>query len=220
MTANQIFELDSSYRPSVEGASANPRIRSVILDIRARYGAMRILGIGHGAQPLCHDLHHAGYIVARMEASESGATHPDGLTPADQSYPPVIDSDPSPIKAANFDMAVSIESSKSGSKPSTLVKLAARNLQSNGVFILSMPYSSHIKNLLITVRERWNLPLFAAWDGGYIQRWSKQCLTALLKSQGFTVVEFIGVRGSSLQWEALILVARKTGLLEPMDDNP
>lgn len=219
MTANQRVERDSSYRPSVEGASANPRIRSVILDIRARYGVMRILGIGRNAQPLCYDLHQAGYTVAGVETSESGATHPAELAPVDQSYPPIIDSDRSPMKAANFDMAICIESSESSSKPSTLVKLAARNLQINGVFILSMPYSSHIKNLLITVRERWNLPLSASWDGGYIQRWSKKCLSALLKSQGFTIVEFIGVRGSSLQWDALILVARKVGLPESMGDN-
>ncbi|CDH44103.1 hypothetical protein BN874_1510001 [Candidatus Contendobacter odensis Run_B_J11] len=47
----------------------------------------------------------------------------------------------------------------------------------------------------------------------------KKCLTALLKSHGFTVVEFIGVRDSSLQWEALILVARKTGLSEPVGNK-
>ncbi|MBK8535524.1 MAG: methyltransferase domain-containing protein [Candidatus Competibacteraceae bacterium] len=222
MTANQRVEPDSLYQPGLKDTGANPRIRSVVLDIRARYGAMRILGIGHGAWSLCRDLYHAGYAgytVASIEASDSGAAHSAGLAPADHSYPPVTGADPSLMKAAGFDMAISIESSGSGSNPSTLVKLAASNLQPNGVFILSMPYSSHIKSLLITVRERWKLPLSASWDGGYVQRWSKKCLTALLKSHGFTVVEFIGVRDFSLQWEALILVARKTGLSEPVGNK-
>lgn len=214
MTANQKIELDSSYQPSAAGETdANPRIRSVVLDICARYGATRILGIGRGAQTLHHDLHHAGYTVASMEVIESGDAHPIGLAPVDQSCPPVIAPDSSPMKAASFDMAISIDPSDSCFKPSTLVKLAAINLQINGVLILSMPYGNYMKNLLITVRERLSLPLSASWDGGYIQRWSQKNLTVLLKSQGFTIVELIGVRGPSLQWNALILVARKTGLV-------
>jgi hypothetical protein len=219
MTANQKAELDSSYQSKVEKADANPHIRSVALDIRARYGAMRILGIGRNAQTLCHDFHHAGYTIASIETSENNTANPLRLAPVVHFYSQAIDSAPSPMKTASFDMAISIESSEPGFKPSTLVKIAANNLQLGGIFILSIPYSSDIKNLLIALCERWNLPFSSGWNDNYMQRWSKKCLTGLLKSQGFTVVELIGVRGSSLQWDALILVARKTGLPEPASDH-
>ncbi|MDG4555216.1 MAG: hypothetical protein P9E24_13375 [Candidatus Competibacter sp.] len=209
MNASQVFEPDSSYQPNMELFDLNPHIRSVVLHIRAHHGAMRILGIGRGALSLCHDLRHAGYAVASMEPEESGATGPAGLHPAAPAYPPLIDPHTGPNETAAFEMAISIESSAPFSRPSALVKLAATKLRHGGILVLSMPYGGYLRNLLITAREWWNLPRFAVWDGGHMQRWSRKCLTTLLKSNGFTVVELIGVRNRCSHWEALILVARK-----------
>ena len=138
-----------------------------------------------------------------------GAPNRPAFPPGVRSSPPLVGPNSDSIKAAPFDMAVSIESGEPFSRPSALVKLAAVNLQQGGILVLSMPYGGYLRNLLITVREWWNLPRFAVWDGGHMQRWSRKCLTMLLKSHGFTVMEFIGVRNRCAQWEALILVARK-----------
>jgi hypothetical protein len=209
MVASQTIKSNFLYQCSAEKATdMNPRIRSVVMDIRARYGAMRILGIGHNAQLLCHDLYHAGYSVAGMEPDESATAQPAPSAPINRSFRRLIDS--SPIKDAPFDMAISIEFGDSPAMPSILIQLAAMKLQYGGVFILSIPYGGYLKNLLTTMREWLTPPYFIPWDGGYIQRWSKKCLTTLLEAYGFTVIEIIGVRGSSLEWESLILVARKT----------
>jgi 2-polyprenyl-3-methyl-5-hydroxy-6-metoxy-1,4-benzoquinol methylase len=218
MVASQMIESNFLCQCSVkEATNVNPRIRSVIMDIRARYGALRILGIGHGAQLLCHDLHHAGYSVAGLHPEESATGRQEKSTPINHSGRRLID--PSPIKDAPFDMAVSIELGEPSLMPSILIQLAATKVQYGGVFILSIPYSGYLKNLLITMREWLNPPYFIPWDGGYIQRWSKKCLTTLLEAYGFTVVEIIGVRGSSLEWESLILVARKTGVSKSVSDK-
>ncbi len=66
MVAHQVITTDSAYQHDAEEVSLNPRIRSVILHLRARYGVVRILGIGRGAQPLCHDLRHSCYQVVVM----------------------------------------------------------------------------------------------------------------------------------------------------------
>jgi len=207
----------SNQDKAAEAGSVNPRIRSIVLDIRARYGALRILGIGHDAQLLCHDLHHAGYSVASLYPEESATGRQEKSAPINRSCRRLID--PSPIKDAPFDMAVSIEFSEPSSMPSVLIQLAAMKLQYGGVFILSIPYSGYLKNLLLTMREWLTPPYFTPWDRGYIQRWSQKCLTTLLEGYGFTVVEIIGVRGSSLEWESLILVARKTGLKKSVSDQ-
>ena len=209
MNASQAIEPVPSHQFGAEPFSLNPRIRSVVLHIIAHHGAMRILGIGCGTLPLCHDLHHAGYTVASTEPEEGGAANTAAFPPAVRSYPPLVGPHSDSIKAAPFDMAVSIESGEPFSRPSALVKLAAVNLQQGGILVLSMPYGGYLRNLLITVREWWNLPRFAIWDGGHMQRWSRKCLTMLMQSHGFTVMEFIGVRNHCLRWEALILVARK-----------
>lgn len=211
MTINPPVEPGFFYQYKTgEAANVNPRIRSVIMDIRARYGAMRILGIGYSAQLLCHDLYDAGYSAVGLDLEENAATHQIPSTPVNRPSRRLIDS--SPVKDAPFDMAVSIELGESSFMPSVLIKLAAMKVQYGGIFILSIPYGGYLKNLLLTMSDWLTPPYFIPWDGGYIQRWSKKCLTTLLESYGFNVVEIIGVRGSSLEWESLILVARKTGL--------
>lgn len=208
MVTHQVIATDSAYQRDAEEVSLNPRIRSVILHLRARYGAVRILGIGRGAQPLCHDLRHSGYQVAVMEPGENGE--------AGRFCPPFPEI--GSVAGAAFDMAISIESDASPNTPAALVAMAANHLAPDGVFILSIPYGGYLKNLLITLYEGWQLPFFAAWDNNYLQRWSRKSLTTQLESQGFTVVEFIGVRGTSLQWESLIILAKKTG--QPTRANP
>ena len=208
MGARQVIAADSPYRRDVEEASLNPRILSVVLHLRARYGAVRILGIGRGVQPLCHDLRHSGYQVATIEPGENSE--------AGRCCPPFLEA--GSIDGAVFDMAISIESDTSPNIPAALVAIAANHLAPNGVFVLSVPYGGYLKNLLISLYEGWQLPFFAASDSNYLQRWSRKSLTTLLESQGFSVVEFIGVRGASLQWESLILLAKKTG--QPTRTNP
>lgn len=207
MVAQQVITADSPYRRDAEEAVLSPRIRSVILHLRARYGAVRILGIGRSAQPLCHDLHHSGYQVAVIEPGENGE--------ASRFYPPFLEI--GSVAGAAFDMAISIESNASPNTPAALVAMAANHLSPDGVFILSIPYGGYLKNLLITLYKRWQLPFFAEWNNNYLQYWSRKSLTNLLESKGFTVVEFIGVRGASMQWESLILLAKKAGQLTKMN---
>lgn len=211
MIANQMIESDFSYQHHMEKPGLNPRIRSIVLDIRARHGALRILGIGRGAQPLCHHLRHAGYTVVFMESGESSESQNlSGITQIDGYSTSFID--PSPIREAPFDMAVSVESDRPSSKPSALIKVAAAKLEQGGIFILSMPYGGCLSSLVLNLLYKWwKHPHFRASGSDHIQCWCKKCLTATLKSYGFAIVEFIGVRGPSLQWETLILVARKTG---------
>lgn len=210
MRASQVIESDSSCRLATQPPCLNPRIRSVLLHIRAQYGATRILGIGRGALPLCHDLREAGYTVASTEIEEGGTANPTEFKSRIRFYPPLVDFRPGPIESTAFEMAVSIESNESFSKPSALVKLATAKLQNGGIFVLSVPYGGCLKNLLIAAREWWNLPRSVVWDGGPRRRWSKKYLNALMKSKGFTTLEFIGVRNRCSRWEALILVAKKT----------
>jgi hypothetical protein len=61
------------------------------MDIRARYGALRILGIGHDAQLLCHDLHHAGYSVAGLYPEESATGRQEKSAPINRSGRRLID---------------------------------------------------------------------------------------------------------------------------------
>ena len=215
MNTRRISELDYLYASDAEAASLNPRVRSVLLDIRARYDAQRILGLGHSTQTLCRDLHGAGFTVASLETIAASNNESAEVAPVHQFN--TADRHQRPVEG--FDMAISIESKQSCVSLCQPVKLAAAHLRPDGVFILSTPYSSQMKNMLITLREQWSLPISAVADCGQMQCWSIKCMTVLLKYQGFKVMELIGVRDSSLEWDSLVLVARRTGLANAVSDH-
>jgi hypothetical protein len=177
--------------------------------MRARHGAQRILGIGRGAEPLCHHFRHAGYSAVLVNPDD---IHESSAAESTLMSSPLSFIDPSPVKGAPFDMAISIESHEAFIRPSTAVSTAAAKLDQGGIYIVSIPYGgSCLRGLLSVMSRWWRCRPFGGVGRNHFQCWSRQYLTMILKSHGFAVVEFIGVRGASLQWEALILVAKKTG---------
>jgi hypothetical protein len=209
MIIDQVIESAFPFKPPMHQPHLNPRIRSVVLDIRARHGAQRILGIGRNAESLCHHFRHAGYSVALVNPDDGHETSIAQSTSMGNALSLI---DPSPVKGAPFDMAVSIESHETFVRPATAVGIAAAKLDKGGVYIVSIPYGGSCLRSLFGVMGRWwRRRQFRGSDSNQFQCWSRQYLTVILKSHGFTVMEFVGVRNSSLQWEALILVAKKTG---------
>jgi hypothetical protein len=210
MLASKAMKSDYPYLHSAKGIGANSRIRSVALDICMRYGAAGVLGIGQGALPLCLDLHSAGYTVAVMNPNENSTANPGELTPAYRFHSPIIEFGRDQTKTVNFNMAIIIESGKPFLNLSTLIEFATSRLQSGSVILLSIPYHSYLKNLLITMSQWWNLFYPAARLDNPMQYWSRKNLKTLLELNGLSIIEHIGVRSPSLQWEALIIVARKS----------
>jgi 2-polyprenyl-6-hydroxyphenyl methylase/3-demethylubiquinone-9 3-methyltransferase len=207
MVASQVMEPEFPLQHPVSKRDVNSRIRSVVLDIRARHGAMRILGIGRGAQPMCHHFRDAGYSVGFMEFDNNSSSHSAESTAMDNHDSPFID--PSPVLGMPFEMAISIESERLFSEPSSLVNTAAMKLEEGGILVVSIPYSGYLKNLMSSFQDWWKFAFSWAWNSSYLQQWSKKCLVMLLESHGFKVIEYIGVRGPSLEWEVLMLVAKK-----------
>jgi hypothetical protein len=185
------------YKKTEDESHLNLSLQSILLNKRTCYEVLQILSIGRGAKTLGHDLRQAGYMAVDTEYGDSNFTGSSDLSP------------PNSIQDIGFDMAISAESSRPFSEPSLLIKHAAKKLRPDGIFILPMPYHGGLNNWLISLREWWNPDCFTVWDGGYVDCWSKKRLTALLASHGFMLIETIHVRGLSLQWEAMILVARK-----------
>lgn len=187
----------------------NPRLQSVVLDIRARHGAQRILGIGRGAQSLCHHLRAAGYSVGFVEPDNSLAAYAAETAAVNEYCSSLID--PSPIPGMPFEMAIRIETDQWFSEPSSVVEIAAAKLKEGGILVMSMPYSGYLKTMMATLQGGWKSAFSWARDSHGIKHWSRRRLIVLLESRGFKVIEYIGVRNSSLQWETLILVVRKAG---------
>lgn len=65
-----------------------------------------------------------------------------------------------------------------------------------------------MKNLVLSVMDKWDKHADPLWDGGHIKLWSKKTLSQLLTEQGFTVTDFVGCGRLPYLWKSMIIKAK------------
>jgi 2-polyprenyl-6-hydroxyphenyl methylase/3-demethylubiquinone-9 3-methyltransferase len=70
---------------------------------------------------------------------------------------------------------------------------------------LTTPYHGYLKNLALSLADRWDRHHTALWDGGHIKFWSRRSLAILMKQEGFAVEHFWGCGGLPLLWKSMML---------------
>ena len=108
-----------------------------------------------------------------------------------------------------FDIVVSTEVVEHIYSPHRFVQFAHEVLVPCGYFIISTPYHGYLKNLVLSLLNKWDAHHTALWNGGHIKFWSRKTLFVLLEDEGFDVLEFHGVGRVPYLWKSMILVARK-----------
>lgn len=123
-----------------------------------------------------------------------------------------VQDDPAPILASQpdkFDVVVSTEVIEHLYTPALLPRFAARVLKPGGALIVSTPYHGYLKNLALSLADKWDDHHTPFWDGGHIKFWSRRTLSELLRREGFEVQAFHGVGRLPFLWKSMILVARR-----------
>lgn len=75
--------------------------------------------------------------------------------------------------------------------------------------VITTPYHGYLKNLALSLLDKWDVHHTPLWHGGHIKFWSRATLTELLDRHGFDVVGFSGVGRVPYLWKSMVLVARK-----------
>ncbi len=209
MALNQVVKrADFSNRHGRLEPQGNFCIRPVILDVCARYEARRILCLRCGNRKPNHDRQEAGCAVG-MECGGNGTANSIKWTSANKSPGERIDG-PCGVEESGVDLVVDIEVNDPHLRASALIESANRWLHRNGILMIVLPVWSAWETLWIATRAWWDY-----WNGSDAQFWSRQALSALLESSGFTILESIKVRALSNQRRAIVLVARKTSQSSP-----
>jgi 2-polyprenyl-3-methyl-5-hydroxy-6-metoxy-1,4-benzoquinol methylase len=117
--------------------------------------------------------------------------------------------DPRELGCTDFDVVVSTEVLEHLFLPKELPRFAAAVLKQNGHLIVSTPYHGYLKNLVLSVFDKWDAHWSPMWDGGHIKFWSRKTLNSLITENGFEVTGFQGVGRIPYLWKAMILVAQK-----------
>lgn len=168
-----------------------------------------ILDVGCGNGHVTSDLIGEGFNAYGTDASEEGIviakqTHPDRFFVQDLS----MDKLPAELQELNFDTIIATEVIEHLYDPAGFVDFCKQALNGKGEIILSTPYHGYLKNLLLSVFNKWDSHLSPGWTGGHIKFWSKNTLSRLLTDAGFTITEFRGCGRFSYFWMSMIIKAK------------
>ncbi len=171
----------------------------------------QVLDIGAGNGALCGLIHSSGRSVVGAEYDRAGVELARKTYPDIAFYHLGVQDDPTDLLKAKgkFDAVVSTEVIEHLFSPHLLPLFAAQTLKDNGYLIISTPYHGYLKNLALSILNKWDSHHTALWHGGHIKFWSRKTLTQLLHSNGFSVTQFKGAGRLPWLWKSMILVARK-----------
>ena len=182
-----------------------------ILAIFKSLSIKRIVDIGSGNGALCGSLKNDGFDVVGIEIDKNGFDVSSKNYQNIHFYNLGVESNPNEVllNEDSFDAAVSTEVIEHLYSPHHLPIFAKALLKENGYLIVSTPYHGYIKNLAISLLNKWDSHHTALWHGGHVKFWSKKSLSTLLKENGFETTAFYGVGRLPYLWKSMILVAVK-----------
>jgi 2-polyprenyl-3-methyl-5-hydroxy-6-metoxy-1,4-benzoquinol methylase len=182
-----------------------------VFSILRRLGVNRVLDIGSGNGDLCNQLSNAGYDVVGMEVDQRGIEISRAEYPEIKFYQLNVEDDPQKLLdlEERFEVVVSTEVIEHLYAPHKLISFADAVLRDGGNLIISTPYHGYLKNLAISVLNKWDFHFTTLRPGGHIKFFSKKTLTELLHQNGFQARGFSGVGRLPYLWKSMIITAQK-----------
>jgi 2-polyprenyl-3-methyl-5-hydroxy-6-metoxy-1,4-benzoquinol methylase len=173
--------------------------------------ARRVLDIGCGNGALAAELAAAGFAVTGCDDDAGGVEVARKAVPAARFERLSVYDDPARLGESGFDVAVSTEVVEHLFQPGALPRFAAAVLRPHGHLVLTTPYHGYLKNLVLSLTNKWDQHFSPLWDGGHVKFWSPATITQLLDRAGFDVIKITGAGRVRWLWKSMIVVARKRG---------
>jgi len=196
---------------SSEGPQSCGYITPSILVLLRQLNVKRVLDVGSGNGHLCSAIASEGYDVVGVEYDKNGVDIASKMHPHLTFLNYGVQDDPDLLvqQVETFDAVVSTEVIEHLFSPHLLLKYACRTLNSGGYIILTTPYHGYLKNLALSLFNKWDKHHTPLWHGGHIKFWSRATLSQLLSENGFKVIGFSGVGRVPYLWKSMVLVAQK-----------
>lgn len=199
----------SDYHFGSEKPHTNAYLSNPILAYLRQIGAKKVLDLGCGNGAFARDLVNAGIQVFGIDPSEPGIEICRKSVPQGTFRCMGIYDDPNSIEDSDFDAAVSTEVIEHLFYPRELPKFAHAKLKNGAPLLLTTPYHGYLKNLALSITNKWDFHHTALWDGGHVKFWSQKTLTQLLEEEGFDFEKFIGCGRFRYFWKSMLIVANK-----------
>jgi len=168
-----------------------------------------ILDLGCGNGYLANYLITQGFNAYGTDASEEGIAiarqaNPGRFFIQDLSTGKL----PEALQNLKFDTVIATEVIEHLYDPAGFIAFCKAALNNKGELIITTPYHGYLKNLSLSLFNKWDNHLSPGWHGGHIKFWSKATLSNLLTQAGFTVTAFKGCGRIPYFWKSMIIKAR------------
>jgi 2-polyprenyl-3-methyl-5-hydroxy-6-metoxy-1,4-benzoquinol methylase len=193
-----------------------PAVLAILSALRVR----SVVDLGCGNGQLCAQLRAAGFDAVGVDADEAGIAIARSAYPGIHFHQCGFDGDPAQLLHAegrrSFDAIVSTEVIEHLYSPHLLPRYAWGLLAAGGYLVMSTPYHGYLKNLMLSVFNKWDHHHTALWHGGHIKFWSVRTLSQLLEGSGFAVTGFQGAGRLPWLWKSMIATARRPPSADPV----
>ena len=168
-----------------------------------------ILDLGCGNGYLANYLISQGYNAYGTDASEKGIAIAQQANPG-RFFVQDLSTDKLPIELQNlnFDTIISTEVIEHLYDPAGFIDFCRQALNGKGEIIISTPYHGYLKNLVLSLFNKWDNHWGPMWYGGHIKFWSKATLSKALTDAGFTVTAFKGCGRVPYFWKSMVIKAK------------
>lgn len=180
-----------------------PAVRALCPPMRS---GMRILDIGCGNGTFSGAFLTTGCRLVGVDTS------PQGIEAARQQFPKarweMIAADRDILEQLGeeaFDLVISTEVVEHLYAPKDWAKGCFGALKPGGRLICTTPYHGYLKNLMLSVFNKWDSHANPMWDGGHIKHWSRPTLSRLLSGAGFTNLQFRGAGRLPWLWMSMAM---------------
>ncbi len=168
-----------------------------------------ILDLGCGNGYLVNMLIDKGYNAFGTDASAKGIAiarqkNPDKFFLQDLSTGKL----PEELQKQPFDTVISTEVIEHLYDPQGFILFCKQVLNSGGEVIISTPYHGYLKNIMLSLLNKWDMHFSPMWYGGHIKFWSRKTLSKVLTDAGFTVIAFKGCGRIPYLWKSMIIKAK------------
>ena len=184
-------------------------LEPLILDICKKFRVHKALDFGCGNGSLSRSLQEAGMEVTGCGVDEEGIEIAAQCTSQVKYVHMAGYEDPQKLGDNNFDAVISTEVIEHLFLPRYLPRFAKAVLRPGGYLIISCPYHGYLKNLAISLLNKWDSHHHPLTDGGHIKFWSRKSLAQLIQAEGFKVLEFYGAGRLRFLWKSMIIVAQE-----------
>jgi len=185
-----------------------PVVKNLLNQLALPPGKKRLFDLGCGNASVAGHLQQLGYEVTGIDPSEQG------IRQANRNFPGVAARmgsayDNLVAEYGTFPVVISLEVVEHVYFPRKYAATLYSLVEPSGVAIISTPYHSYVKNLVLSLTGKMEAHFTALWDHGHIKFWSFRTLRILLEEAGFESIDFHRAGRIQCLAKSMIAVARK-----------